>query len=125
MAKTLMRAGLVSALVVGMTTGVLAQVSAINLMTLGLGPLEQPVMIEVDGNAATQEYLVTTLFTTTRRVVRVSSTGLMCVGNAFTDLDGGWTKQIASNGRHYYTKLVFPDWFIYNLAQHLPAGCGN
>lgn len=96
--------------------------SQIDVMSLNLGPIQQPKTVEVDGNIGTQEWLITTLFSTQTRVVRVSATGAMCVGPVFT-LDTSWQVQRFSNGKDYLTRLVFPYFQIVDLAQYLPAGC--
>lgn len=96
--------------------------SQIDVMSLNLGPIQQPKTVEVDGNPATQEWLVTTLFSTQTRLVRVSAAGVMCAGAPFA-LDTSWQVQRFSNGRDYLTRLVFPYFQLVDLAQYLPAGC--
>ena len=96
--------------------------SQIDVMSLNLGPIQQPKTVEVDGNAATQEWLVTSLFSTQTRVVRVTTAGATCVGAPFV-LDTSWQVQRFSNGKDYLTRLVFPYFQLVDLAQYLPAGC--
>lgn len=94
----------------------------IDVMALNIGPIQQPKTVEVDGNPATQEWLVTSLFSTQTRVVRVTAAGATCVGATFT-LDPSWQVQRFSNGKDYLTRLVFPYFQLADLAQYLPAGC--
>lgn len=96
-----------------------AQVQTIDLSSLGLGVLQQPVAIEVDGDAATTEWLVTPLFSSTRRIVKIGAAGQMCVGPAFT-ADLSWTIQRVGTV-DVYTRMVWPVFEIMWLTPYVPS----
>lgn len=98
-----------------------AQTQTVDLSTLGIGVVSMPQAIEVDGNAATQEWLLTQvqLFNPERRVVKITATGQMCVGPAFV-LDLSWTLQLVG-GRHVLTRFAWPLFEIRSLSPYVPS----
>lgn len=96
-----------------------AQVQTIDLSSLGLGYLQQPIAVEVDGNPATTEWLVTRLFTSERRIVKIAASGQWCVGPAFA-VDLEWTVQRVG-AVHMLTRLVWPHFELLSMAPYVPS----
>lgn len=110
----------VVALSIGVAT-LNAQTQTVDLSTLGIGVVSMPQAVEVDGNAATQEWLLTQvqLVNPERRLVKITATGQMCVGPAFI-LDLSWSLQMVG-GRHVFTRLVWPVFELRALTPYMPS----
>jgi hypothetical protein len=108
-------------LALAFTTAAPASAQTIDLAALGNGLIGLPTAIETDGNPATQEWLVTQLFSSNRRIVRVTAQGAVCQGPRFV-LDGSWTLQTLS-GLTVATRVVWPYFTVQSLAPYAPTTC--
>jgi hypothetical protein len=97
-----------------------APVVSVDLASIGL-PNAAYTAVEADGNLATVEWLITSLFSTTRRLMRVSSTGQVCLGPSFT-VDHSWLLQRVGVS-HEFTRTAWPRFERLPLSAYAPVGC--